>query len=310
MILNTGSRTDIPAFYSTWFLNRIKAQSVLVRSPYAPNRLTRYRISPDVVDAICFCTKNPTPMLEHLNELSSFRQFWQVTVTPYGTDIEPNVPNKHELLDAVISLSELVGTERVFWRYDPIFISEKYSLEYHLRAFNEMASILKGHVSSSVISFIDLYDKTKRNFPQVREVNEQEIQQIGSAFSAIAKDNEMILRTCHEDHGLSRYGIDCSGCMTKDVLEQALQINLEVPSGASGARQGCRCLLSADIGAYNTCNHACRYCYANYDMDTVRRNLRKHDLDSELLIGTVLPQDEIVDAKQESWLSRRIHLEL
>ena len=92
MIINTGMRTDIPAFYSQWFMNRIQAGYVLVRNPYRPDWITRYELSPDVVDCIAFCTKNPEPMLKHLDRLKNYHQYWFVTITPYGRDIEPNVP--------------------------------------------------------------------------------------------------------------------------------------------------------------------------------------------------------------------------
>lgn len=108
MILNTGMRTDIPAFYSEWFMNRIRAGYVLVRNPYRQDWITRYELNPDVVDCISFCTKNPAPMLKHLDELSCFKQFWFVTITPYGKDIEPNVPPKEQVMQDFITLSKAV----------------------------------------------------------------------------------------------------------------------------------------------------------------------------------------------------------
>ena len=135
MILNTGSRTDIPAFYSTWFYNRIKEGYVCTRNPYNPKQVRRYQINPDVVDILSFCTKNPAPMLERIHELDAFRQFWFVTLTPYGKDIEPNVPDKHLIITEIQQLSQMAGKQAVGWRYDPIFINQRYSIDYHLRAF-------------------------------------------------------------------------------------------------------------------------------------------------------------------------------
>ena len=88
MIINTGMRTDIPAFYADWFVNRLKAGFVLVRNPYNPRSVTRYRLSPDVVDLIGFCTKNPAPLFPYRDLLASFGQFWYVTITPYGHSME------------------------------------------------------------------------------------------------------------------------------------------------------------------------------------------------------------------------------
>ena len=127
MIINTGQRTDIPAFYSEWFSNRLKAGFVLVRNPYNPHSVTRYRLSPDVVDLIGFCTKNPAPMFRYMDLLQPYGQYWFVTITPYGKEIEPHVPNKLEVLDHFRHLSEIVGTDRIGWRYDPILISDSQS---------------------------------------------------------------------------------------------------------------------------------------------------------------------------------------
>lgn len=122
MILNTGSRTDIPAFYSEWFMNRIRKGYVYTRNPFYYHQVIRYDLSPDVVDVLVFCSKNPKPMLKHLDELKKFRQFWFVTITPYGKDIEPNVPNKNEVLDTFVALSKSVGKNSVSLRYDQILL--------------------------------------------------------------------------------------------------------------------------------------------------------------------------------------------
>lgn len=310
MILNTGNRTDIPAFYSEWFMNRIREGYALSRSPYAPQILYRYRLDPDLVDVLVFCTKNPGPMLKHLQELSSYRQFWAVTITPYGKDIEPHVPDKTEVMRSFRALSEAVGPERVCWRYDPILISGQYPLEKHLDSFAEMASFLSGYTARAVISFIDLYEKTRRNFPEVKEVLPEDRLRIGKSFSEIAASHGMKLHTCLEGEDLACFGIDTSGCMTRRVLEEAIGEELTVPASAENSRDGCRCLLGGDIGAYNTCRHFCRYCYANYDRETVMRNSRMHDPYSPLLVGHVLASDEIRDVKQESWLTGQLRLPL
>ncbi len=161
MILNTGNRTDIPAFYTPWFMNRVKSGEVLVRSPYAENQVTRYRLDPSVVDLLVFCTKNPYPILPHLKSLSIFDTFWHVTITPYGRDIEPNVPSKRDILSAFQYLSHQIGANRIVWRYDPILINHTYTTAYHIEAFRSMAETLQGYTHQVVISFIDLYEKNK-----------------------------------------------------------------------------------------------------------------------------------------------------
>lgn len=302
MIINTGSRTDIPAFYSEWFYNRIRAGEVLVRNPFNLNAVTRYRLDPDVVDALIFCTKDPSPMLPRIRELDAFRQLWHVTITPYGKDVEPGVPDKHDVLDSFKRLSDEVGKDHVVWRYDPIFLSGRYTMDYHFRAFETMATELEGYTTQVIFSFIDLYQKTKKNFPEVREVFEPEQDAMAERMVHIAAGHGMQLIACLEDARLAKFGVDVSGCLTQKKVEEALDIRLNVPKNRGQAREGCRCLLGGDIGMYNTCSHFCRYCYANYDRPTVEQNRNLHDPESPFLIGGPHPADVLHDADQQSWL--------
>lgn len=308
MILNTGSRTDIPAFYSEWFYHRIKEGSVLVRNPYDPTRITEYVLDPSVVDVLSFCTKNPKPMLGRIGELHAFRQFWQVTVTPYGKDIEPYVPDKWHVLDCVRELSSHVGKNCVFWRYDPVLINEKYSEAYHLRAFEKIAAYLKGYVSACVVSFVDLYGKTKQNFPEVHSVPYEVQLRMTEQFARIAAEYGMEIRLCCESASLKMDNVYTDGCMNREVLERAFDIRLNVPSSTGRARKECPCLLGADIGVYGTCLHGCRYCYANDDRQSVIGRFRKHDPSSPLLVGNVREGDIITRAHQVSWIDPQLSL--
>lgn len=175
MIINTGMRTDIPAFYGEWFINRIKEGYVLVRNPYNPNQITRYNLNPQVVDLIGFCTKNPKPMLRYMEYLQPYGQYWFVTITPYGKEIEPLVPVWRNVTDDFIRLSRIVGVDSIGWRYDPMFISDTYTIERHLHDFEEIASRLKGYTNTCVISFIDLYSKVMHNFPEVKSVSQSSL---------------------------------------------------------------------------------------------------------------------------------------
>lgn len=308
MILQTGMRTDIPAFYSEWFLNRIKEGYVLVRNPYNPELVTKYSLSPSVVDLIAFCTKNPIPMLPYLDKISMYGQYWFVTITPYGKEIEPKVPEKEKILESFCVLSEKVGIDSVGWRYDPIFLSSKYTVESHIQSFEKMAKFLSGYTQTCVISFIDLYEKVKRNFPEVREVPKAERLFLGEQFALIGKKYGITIKSCAEGEELAPFGVDCSGCMTVETFEKALHSSLTVPK-KKGARQECACLLGNDIGAYNTCGHLCKYCYANYSADIVKDNMKRHDVNSPLLIGSLQNHDRIHEAKQESWLDYQLKLQ-
>lgn len=309
MILHTGLRTDIPAFYTEWFINRLNEGFVMVRNPYNPLQVTKYRIDPDVVDVLSFCTKNPAPFLPHLDLIKHYGQHWFVTVTPYGKDIEPNVPDKEQVMESFRELSGKVGINSVAWRYDPIFLSEEYPLERHIRDFEHMARTLSGYTATCVISFIDLYQKVLRNFPEVKEVKKTDRITLAKEFVRIGKQYGITIKSCAEGTELQLYGVDCSGCMTASVFEQAAGCPLNIPK-IKGARSACGCLLSCDIGAYNTCGHLCRYCYANYDTETVLNNIKHHNPHSPLLLGELSEEDVIHEAKQESWRDLQLKLQL
>ncbi len=309
MIIQTGMRTDIPAFYSKWFLNRIKEGYVLVRNPYNERQVTRYRLTPDVVDLIAFCTKNPAPMLPYMNVLKPYGQYWFVTITPYGRDIEPNVPDKEKVMDDFKKLSDIVGVDSMGWRYDPILVDDKHSVEWHITEFEKMAENLCGYTKSCVISFIDIYKKVERNFRGAKEVSPKDRITLGKEFIKIAGKFGMTIRPCAEGDELTLYGADCSGCMTVNTFETALHAHLDVPKRKTNQRNGqCACLLGVDIGAYDTCGHLCKYCYANSNTGLVKENMKKHNPMSPFLIGESMPGDVIHEAKQESWIDYQFNL--
>lgn len=307
MIINTGQRTDIPAFYADWLANRLREGFVCVRSPYNESLISRYRLDPSVVDLIGFCTKNPMPMFRYMAYLKDYGQLWFMTITPYGRDIEPNVPDKHELLKAFQKLSSMVGKKAVIWRYDPIILTDRYDRAYHLRAFEAMAKELEGWTDTVVISFIDLYPKVRRNYPEGREVQPEEQLLLGKRIIEIAANHGMKVKTCAEGNALAPYGADCSGCMSVREYERAIGKKLNVPK-KKGARKECACYLSCDIGAYSTCMHMCRYCYANSNPALVLSNRKKHNPSSPLLVGEIREGEEIHEVIQKSWIQREISL--
>ena len=301
MVINTGMRTDIPAFYSTWLLNRIKEGYVIVRNPYYRNQVTKYSLSPDVVDCLAFCTKNPHPLIEHLSEFDKYNQFWFVTITPYGKDIEPNVPDKKQVIEDFKKLSNHIGVDSVALRYDPICINKKFDVEMHIKCFEKLLSQLKGYTHDCTISFLDLYEKVKKNAPDLRPPNEEEERKIAEAFSKIGKENDITIHCCCEKTYLKDYGIDITGCMSQEIVEKAIHNKLNIKKRQS-QRTACNCVLGNDIGEYNTCGHLCKYCYANTSKELVKENMKKHIPTSPFLIGKEEPKDIIKEAKQISWI--------
>ena len=193
----------------------------------------------------------------------------------------------------------------VCWRYDPILITDKYTVAYHIEAFAQMAADLSAHTDSCVISFLDVYEKTKRNFPEGRAVTREERLAIGQAFAEIGKRYGIEIFTCAEGDELVEFGMNTTGCQSRQVLERAIGLPLEVPKSAM-TREGCQCVLGCDIGTYHSCGHGCLYCYANYDRKTVEENMQKHDPNSPFLVGGFMDGDIIKSAEQKSWIREQI----
>ena len=301
MIINTGMRTDIPAFYSKWLLNRIKEGFVYVRNPYYKSQVTKYSLSPEVVDCLAFCTKNPHPLIDNLDKLDAYNQFWFVTITPYGKDIEPNVPDKKLIIEDFKKLSNHIGVDSIALRYDPILINEKFDVEMHIKCFERLLIQLKGYTHDCTISFLDLYEKVKKNAPDLRPPNEEEQRKIAKEFARIGRENDITIHGCCEKEFLKEYGIDITGCMSQEIVEKAIHNKINVQKRQS-QRAVCNCVLGYDIGAYNTCMHLCKYCYANATSGLVRENVKKHNPNSPFLIGELEEGDKITEAKQISWI--------
>ena len=290
MILNVSGRTDIVAFYSKWFLNRLKEGYVDVRNPFNPSLVSR--INFEDVDLILFCTKNPIPIVDKLDDIK-IPYIFHVTITPYKKDIEPNLPSKSDIIEAVKKISTTIGIENVYVRYDPIFISEKYSIDYHIKAFTKLCSLLKGYVKTIIVSFIDNYKNVRKNLPYLkyRSFTEEDYKLIGENFSKIAKDNNMVVQTCFEERNLTEYGFIKGECMSKELAFKLTGKTYKKWQARKG--NACNCVELVDIGVYNSCNHLCKYCYANYDESKVKVNIKNHDVNSSLLIGQ-LKQSDII----------------
>ncbi|WP_303839187.1 DUF1848 domain-containing protein [Selenomonas ruminantium] len=302
MIISASRRTDIPAYYSEWFFNRLKAGYVLVRNPMNIHKISKVSLSPKVVDGIVFWTKNPTPMLKRIPELEQYSYYFQFTLNPYGRDVELNVPSKGRvIIPAFRKLSKLIGRERVIWRYDPIIINKKYTIEYHCKYFRILASKLSEYTERCTISFVDLYRKTIRNVrPLGLEMLSMSQQfELMEVFSEIAEEFGLVLDTCAEKVDFGTLGISHAHCIDKHKFENLGKYILSIDKD-SNQRSECGCFSSIDIGAYNTCMNGCLYCYANYNMELVKKNIIQYNPDSPMIFGDVLPDDVVVERKMKS----------
>lgn len=290
MILFASGRTDIPAFYSNWFINRVEAGFVDVRNPFNQKLVSRIYFSD--VDLIMFCSKNPLPMINKLDILK-VPVLFHVTITPYSKDVEPNIPDKRLIIEGVKKLSLVLGIDNVVVRYDPIFLSDKYNVDYYIKAFDKLCKNLNGYVNKIIVSFMDEYKnvRSNKNILKYRAFTREDYKKIGEAFSKSAMDNGMSVQTCFEDEDLTQYGFVKGECLSHELAY--ILTGKKFKSSNVRKEKKCECVQMVDIGDYNSCMHMCKYCYANYDEKVVSSNFERHDDNSSLLIGTIQSDDVI-----------------
>lgn len=302
MIINTGGRTDTVQYYAKWLLKRFEEGYVLSRNPLFPNKVTRYELTPDKVDCVVFCSKNYEPILNDLKSITcKFNTYFHYTITAYGKDIEPNVPTIGKSIETLKKLSAAVGKRRVAWRYDPVLLTEKYTVQAHMETFGRMAKELAPFVDRCIFSFVEMYKRLETNMPELIPLTDENKAALAEGLGKIAKDYGLYIQTCGTNGDYSKYGIHSSGCMTLDILGGA--------NGAAfkslkhkGMRRGCRCIESRDIGAYDTCLNGCKYCYANKNPGKAIENYKRHNPDSPLLIGDIKDTDTVLQGAQKTFL--------
>ena len=294
MILNVSGRTDIVAFYTEWFMNRYKEGYLDVRNPFNKKLVSRIYFSD--VDLIMFCTKNPIPIIDKIKEINKPILF-HITLTPYNKDIEPNVIDKTKIIEGIKKLSKIIGIDNIYVRYDPIIISDKYNIDYHIKAFSKLCSLLNGYVKRIIVSFLDEYKNVKenRNILKYKTLTDNDYKLIGKNFSKIALNNGMTVQTCFEDRNLVEYGLIKGECLSHELAYKLTGKSYK--SWTARKERKCNCVQMVDIGVYNSCKHFCKYCYANYNEKEVINNYKNHNPNSSLLIGE-LENDDIIKVRR------------
>lgn len=309
MIISASRRTDIPSFYTDWFMKRIQEKQVWVRNPMNAHQISRIDLSPEVVDGIVFWTKNPRPILERLKELKDYAYYFQYTINPYGREIEEHLPPLKERMELFKTLSEMIGKERVIWRYDPIILNNTYNPQYHLEQFAYMADELAPYTKKCVFSYLDFYTKMKNRMKQmgIRPADREEKEYLAEAFSKTASRCGIVLETCAEDIDLEKYGILHGRCIDDKLLSQIIECPLKVEKDKN-QRLECGCAASIDIGLYNTCKNGCVYCYANLNQELTIENNVKYDRNSPLLCSALGDKDIVKDRNVKSLKERQLSL--
>lgn len=294
MILSVSRRTDIPAFFGEWFVNRLNEGFVCVRNPFNKNMVSKIKLNPAEIDCIVFWTKNATNFINYLPAIDDlgYKYYFQYTITPYNKEIEPNLKDKNVIIDNFINLSKKLGKEKVVWRYDPILITKNISLDWHIKQFENLCKKLSGYTNKVIISFLDEYKKLDKS--KFRTLTFEEMQQIGKAFAKIASEYGQVIQTCAENIDIE--GVVKGACIDKTLIEQICGYQLGVKKDKT-QREACLCSQSVDIGEYDTCCHFCEYCYANNNKLNIKNKLKQHNINSPLLIGELLPTDKIYERK-------------
>ena len=304
MILNTGGRTDTVQYYSEWLLNRFREGYVLSRNPLFPEIVNRIDLNPETIDVVVFCSKDYSPIMARLHEIyDRFNCYYHYTITAYGEDIEPRVPSIENSIETLKRLADQVGAGKIAWRYDPVLLTDKYTIQRHLDTFGHMASELAPYVDRCIFSFVEMNKKLEVNMLELRPVSETDKLTLAKGMGAIARQTGLYLQTCAMREDYESFGIHRSGCMTVDIFSKALGVQFKKVSH-KGNRAGCLCIESRGLGDYNSCPNGCRYCYANKDHEKALQSYLTHDPDSPLLLGHLQPADIVKPLKQESFLSR------
>lgn len=292
MLISASRRTDIPAFYSEWFINRIREGYVLNKNPFNANQIKRIPLTPYQVDAIIFWTRNPKPLMKYLDELDEkgFNYYFQYTITGYPRELEKHTPHPLKAIETFIELSDKIGKEKVIWRYDPIIFTRYTDFDEHVRLFDKISKSLENKTDKVVISFADPYKKiTKKlealEYQDILETKSK-LYELAKIISDIATSRNMIVESCSEEIDLEYCNIKHGKCIDDNLIENLFNINLNIGKDKN-QRKECGCVQSVDIGIYNTCSHGCTYCYATFSDSTVEKNKLLHNPNSPLLIGNL-----------------------
>lgn len=306
MLISASRRTDIPAYYSEWFLNRLQEGEVLVPNVYNENHLSRVQLTPEEVECIIFWTKNPIPMIPRLKEIDAmgYQYYFEYTITGFGADLEPFLPKREERIDAFIQLSQHLGIEKVDWRFDPIMLNHTYTMERMTEEYEILCEQLHPYTNRCIISFVDAYKRKDNSFQEMGKV---QMQQIAERIAGIAKKYDLPVYTCAEKIDLSAYGIQHSACVNQKKIEKIIGSKIDLKKDKT-QREICGCLESIDVGMYDTCANGCRYCYANRNNETSRTRQKMHSPDSPILIG--YPTGEEVISKRAMMNNRVPQLSL
>ena len=296
MIISASRRTDIPAFYAEWFVNRVRAGYCTVPNPFNRKQISRVSLLPEAVDVIVFWTRNPKPIFLYLDELNQrgYRYYFQYTLLGYPREIDTKGPHREAAIAAFHELVDRIGSERVIWRYHPIVYSQLTRAQFHTENYAQIAAALKGCTHHSVISVMDIYAKFRKRIDKLNQdgvgiVNytgkpDPRFDELMEALVRVAAENGMQIQSCAEQLNLTGYDIQPGKCVDDEYIAQTF--GLEVGHQKDpGQRKACGCVVSKDLGMYDSCLFGCQYCYATGNFERAKENYEQHDPQSPSLVG-------------------------
>ncbi len=293
-VISVSRRTDIPAFYAEWFINRVREGYCTVVNPYNANQISRVSLIPEDVEIFVFWTRNAQPLIKHLDELDKkgYKYYFLYTIIGYPAEIDPFCPELSEAVDTFLNLSARIGREKMVWRYDPVLLSNRTTLQWHKEQFDRISTQLGGSFGKCVFSIIDPYRKTtsriQKETSDTFELPEDAFEPAAylplvSFMAETAWIKGFSLLSCAEKIDLSEYEIPHGSCIDADLISSIIGHPLSRKKDAN-QRKSCNCVVSKDIGVNNTCIYGCKYCYATNSLEKARGTRKKHDPSSESLI--------------------------
>ena len=297
-IISASRRTDIPAFFADWFMSRVREGHFYRINPFNTGQVKGVSLAPEDVDAIVFWSKNPRPLMEHLEELDrrGYRYYFQFTLNPYGPVFEPYLPTLAERLAAFRELAGRIGANKVVWRYDPVILSSETPVEWHLERISAMAEELSGKTDRLVFSFLDFYGKVKNRLKELERRygirlydiaaadNRDKMLSFAAGLKQIGENNGMEVLSCAEQEEFREAGIGHGSCIDGSLIRDLFGVDRTFARDKN-QRGECLCVESVDMGMYNTCSFQCAYCYANLSDRMIMANLAKHNPRSASIIN-------------------------
>jgi hypothetical protein len=293
MIISASRRTDVPAFYSDWFMRRIEAGHCDVPNPFNPTQISRVSLEPEEVDVIFFWTRNASPLWRRLEELDrkGYRYLFLYTVMNNPRTLDPRCPSLEEALATFKALSDLIGAERVIWRYDPVVFSNVTNAEFHMKTYETLAKQLRGYTRRSIMSVVNVYRKVRQRVTALREEGIDLMECGGQSFADLmrfmasaARENGIALSSCAQGRDLMAYGISPGKCIDDGLIREVFGLEVSHTKDPS-QRKACGCVVSKDIGMYDTCLYGCAYCYATKSFERAKENYRRHDPEAPSIIS-------------------------